>query len=90
MCKERIENEIRMHKGVKQAVLDVKTQELKIVYNPVKTTADELREAITEIGYDADELPASEDAYDELPGCCKKPDDAGREDMIEEKTIDPR
>ena len=36
---------------------------------------EELKEAISELGYTAGDLPADDDAYDELPSCCKKPID---------------
>lgn len=75
MCKERIIGEIILHKGVKKADLDLSTSDLTVVYNNVKTNPEHLREAVSEIGYSADDHPANEDAYSRLPDCCKKPED---------------
>jgi len=72
MCKERIESNMAFEKGVKSVTLDLKTKVLTITYKPSKTSADKLKEAVTKIGYDADDLPADQKAYEKLPACCKK------------------
>lgn len=72
MCKDRIEHDMAFEKGVKDVNLDLKTKEVSIVYQTKKTDPDKLREAITEIGYDADDLEADAKAYEKLPACCKK------------------
>lgn len=70
-CKERIENDLSFEKGVKSSNLDLKTKVVTVVYNPKKTDAQKIREAITRIGYDADTLKANEKSYRKLPECCK-------------------
>ena len=75
MCKERIFSELSMRKGVKKINLSLETQELTVVYNRVKTSEDELRQAISMIGYSADDIEPLKAAYDNLPNCCKKPKD---------------
>jgi copper chaperone CopZ len=72
-CKEKIENDLSFEKGVKSAKLDLKTKEVTVVYNPKKTDEQKIREAITQIGYDADTLKANAKAFNKLPDCCKKP-----------------
>jgi len=72
MCKDRIEKGLAFEKGVKKADLDVKTKIVTITYNPAKTTPDDLRKAISKLGYDADNVPADKVAYSKLPACCKK------------------
>jgi copper chaperone CopZ len=72
-CKEKIENDLSFEKGVKSAKLDLKTKEVTVVYNPKKTDEQKIREAITQIGYDADTLKADANAFKKLPDCCKKP-----------------
>ena len=72
MCKERIEKALGLEKGIKSAVLDVDSKNLKVVFNATKTTAQKIREAVAKVGYDADEVLASKDAYKALPACCKK------------------
>jgi periplasmic mercuric ion binding protein len=76
MCKDRIEQGLAYEKGVKKAELDVKTKIVTITYNPAKTNPDELRKAISKLGYDADNVAADKTAYAKLPACCKK--DAGK------------
>ena len=72
MCKERIEKALATQKGIKSAKLDVDTQTATVVYNGNQTTPDKIREAITAVGYDADDKKANTLAYKKLPGCCKK------------------
>ncbi|MCX6282107.1 MAG: heavy metal-associated domain-containing protein [Bacteroidetes bacterium] len=72
MCKDRIEQGMAFEKGVKNVVLDVKTKIVTITYVPSKTTPDDLRKAISKLGYDADNVAADKAAYSKLPACCKK------------------
>jgi mercuric ion binding protein len=72
MCKERIEGALAFEKGVKSATLDLETKMAVVVFNPSKTTPEKLRITISKLGYDADEVPANQKAYDSLPACCKK------------------
>ena len=72
MCKERIEHDMSFEKGVKSVELDLPTQELTIVYRKDKTTEEDLKIAVTKIGYDADDLVADQKAHDRLPDCCQK------------------
>lgn len=72
MCKNRLEKAFAYEKGVKKSELDVETATFTVVYVPKKTNPEKLKEAVTKVGYDADELPANEKAYEQLPDCCKK------------------
>jgi copper chaperone CopZ len=71
-CEERIETNLTFTKGVKYVELDDETKIVTVGYNPRKTNADKLRQAISEIGYDADDVPADQEAHDKLPACCQK------------------
>jgi copper chaperone CopZ len=71
-CKDRIEKGMAYEKGIKDVALDVDTKIATVKYNPAKTTPDEIRLAISKLGYDADNIPADKAAYDKLPPCCKK------------------
>lgn len=72
MCKARLEKSMAYEKGVQAAVLDVPSQVLTISYRPDKTSAEALRTAVQQTGYDADAQTADARAYDRLPDCCKK------------------
>jgi copper chaperone CopZ len=72
MCKEAIEKAMSFEKGVKFANLDVDSKVLTVRYKASKTSPDKIRQAVAKTGYDADEVPAVQAAYDKLPDCCKK------------------
>mgnify|MGYP000144413140 CR=1 FL=1 len=72
MCKERVEKEMAYTKGIISSSLDVDKAELTVVYKSHKTTPEKIRKAISEIGYDADNIKANKKAHDELPNCCQK------------------
>lgn len=59
-------------KGVKSYELDDKTMTITVYYNPEKINLDEIRAAISNLGYDADDVKANPAAYAKLDGCCKK------------------
>ncbi|MCE9538645.1 MAG: cation transporter [Bacteroidetes bacterium] len=72
MCKETIEEALAFEKGVKRSSLDVKSQIVTVTYNSKKTTPEKIRLAISNSGYDADDIPANPKAYKRLNDCCKK------------------
>jgi copper chaperone CopZ len=72
MCEERIEKGIAFEKGVKMVELNDETKVVTIGYDPRKTDAAALRTAISDLGYDADDVPADKKAHDKLPACCQK------------------
>ena len=72
MCKDRIEQGLAFEKGIKDVGLDLETKICTVKYNPTKTTPEEIRKAISKLGYDADDVVADEKAYEKLPACCKK------------------
>jgi len=72
MCEERIENDLKFEKGIKYVELDDETKIVTVEYRTAKTNPDEIRKAISKIGYDADDVEADPIAYEKLPACCKK------------------
>lgn len=71
-CKTTIEKALKKTQGVKKATLDLDTKKVTVKYNPKKITPNQIRQAINNAGYDADQLPANSAAYNGLPACCKK------------------
>jgi periplasmic mercuric ion binding protein len=57
-CKNRIEQNIAFEKGVTDVVVDLATKIATVTFNPKKTNPDKLRQAISKLGYDADDIPA--------------------------------
>ena len=72
MCKHTLEKAMAFEKGVKSSNLDVPTSVLTVEYNPSKTTPEKIKKAVSEAGYDADDVPANPAAYEKLNSCCKK------------------
>lgn len=75
MCKESLESSLAFEKGVKDVKLDMETKKLIITFKPGKTDIRKLKNAISKIGYDADDVTANLEIYNGLPSCCKKPED---------------
>ncbi|HMT30042.1 MAG TPA: heavy metal-associated domain-containing protein [Bacteroidia bacterium] len=71
-CKHNIEKALMAEKGVKFAELDIKTKQAKVIYNSKKTSPEQLRKAISMVGYDADDVPADPAAVLKLSPCCTK------------------
>lgn len=72
MCKERIEKNLTLSKGITEAVLNLDDKVVTVKYNPKKTNEAAIRKIITDTGYDADNLQCSQTAHDKLPECCQK------------------
>lgn len=72
MCKEKIEKDLVLTKGVKKVVVNVDKKEIKVTYNAEKTTEAKIKTAISKIGYDANDVIADKKAHDRLAKCCQK------------------
>ncbi len=72
-CKERIENELNYTKGVKFAELDLETNIITVKYKHKKTSEKIILEAVSNIGYHANDVERNAAAFNELPGCCQDP-----------------
>lgn len=70
-CEERIEYELNFMKGVKFAELNLEENHVIVRYNVKKTNLDAIRIKLTEIGYDADDMQANQEAQKALPLCCQ-------------------
>jgi periplasmic mercuric ion binding protein len=74
MCKNRIEKYLSREPGVVTADVNIKKKTTTITYLTDRNNIEQLKTAIANIGYDADDVTAEEDAYKKLPKCCKKPE----------------
>lgn len=70
-CGEKFNKTLLREKGVQMVELDEKEMTIKVVFNSKKTNLDNVRTAITKLGYDADDLKADPKAYEGLDNCCK-------------------
>ena len=69
MCKTRIEKTVT-EAGATEAAWEVKTMELKVTYDPAKTSRDDLSKKLAAVGHDTELYRAPDDVYDKLPACC--------------------
>ena len=76
-CKERIEKYLSREDGITKVVVDYKRKITKVTYLTDRTTVENIKTAIANAGYDADDVSADTEAYKKLPTCCKKPEDGG-------------
>ena len=75
MCKSRIEKASLNTKGVKSAVWNVKSHELKLIFNEHKTDLSTIQKNILAVGHDTENLKATEEAYETVHPCCKYRDE---------------
>lgn len=71
-CGPKFEKTLLKEKGIQMVTLDEAAMTIKIVYNTKKTNLSTIKEAISKLGYDADDIRADATAYEGLDGCCKK------------------
>ncbi len=76
-CKQRIESYLSREDGVQKVSVDYKKKITKVTYLTDRTTYENVKTAIANVGYDADDVTANPEAYQKLPKCCKKPEDGG-------------
>ena len=73
MCKNKIEGYLKYEEGVTKVVVNPKQKKTVVTYLTDRTNLNNIKTAIANFGYDAEEIKAVKDAYDKLPACCKKP-----------------
>ena len=71
MCKERIEKAAIKTKGVKSAVWNLDTKELRVIYNDQKATLASINASVAAVGHDTEQVKATEKAYASVHPCCK-------------------
>lgn len=80
MCKERIEKAAIKTKGVKSAIWNVKTHELKLIYDERKTDLKTIQSKVASVGHDTKEIKATDEAYNAIHPCCKYRDEEVQKD----------
>jgi len=71
MCKNRIEKASLKTKGVKSAVWNVESHELKLIFDENKTDLTTIQNNIVAVGHDTKTLKATDEAYNSVHPCCK-------------------
>lgn len=70
-CQKRIQKASFSVPGVKSANWSIETHELSLILNEEKATILDVKKAVAKAGYDTDEVKATVESYDKLPGCCQ-------------------
>ncbi|MET0634438.1 MAG: heavy-metal-associated domain-containing protein [Chitinophagaceae bacterium] len=76
-CKKRLTTYLDRYDGIQSTVVNFRKGELTIKYWTDRINIEEIKTAIANAGYDADDIPAEEGAYKRLPKTCKKAEDGG-------------
>ena len=70
MCKDRIETAAKSIDGVTTAEWSAETQLLHLMFDPAKTSSEEVQKTIAAVGQDTELFKAADSVYNELPECC--------------------
>ncbi len=70
-CGLKFKTEMLKIKGVKMYELDDKAMTFTIYYNSKKTNLQAIKEGISKLGFDADEVKATAEGIASLDECCK-------------------
>jgi copper chaperone CopZ len=76
-CKSRIETYLKRYDGVLDVNVNYRKGETRVKYITDRTNIEEIKTAIANTGYDADDVEAEPGAYKRLPKTCKKFEDGG-------------
>lgn len=72
-CKAKIEALVpRLIDGVVKITVQTRQKITQVQYYPDRTNIEEIKTAISNAGFDADDVLANPDVYKKLPDCCKK------------------
>ncbi|MGS2725244.1 heavy-metal-associated domain-containing protein [Psychroserpens sp. BH13MA-6] len=88
MCKSTIEKVANGVDGVASANWDVDKKKIDVTFDDSKTDVMAIHKAIAASGYDTEKVEGDEEAYKNLPGCCKYDHDMMMNQSGEEKSDD--
>ena len=74
-CVKTITENLARYDGIHQVKVNVKAKTTQVKYISDRTNPENIKAAIANAGYDAEEVAANPDSYKLLPKCCKKPED---------------
>lgn len=70
-CQIRIEHTLLGQKGIYSAELNLDSKELIVVFNPEKINLIQIKNIVSDLGYDANEIKRNPESFNNLPACCK-------------------
>ena len=78
-CEALFKENVPFFKGMKDYAYDPKTAKMTISYDSKKTNPDLIRQQISKLGYNADNVKADPAARAKLPACCQVDKKPGQE-----------
>ncbi|MBO9657873.1 MAG: heavy-metal-associated domain-containing protein [Chitinophagaceae bacterium] len=76
-CKKRVTTYLDRIDGVQSVAVNTRKGETTVKFVSDRTNIEEIKTAIANSGFDADDIPANEESYKRLPKTCKKFEDGG-------------
>jgi copper chaperone CopZ len=76
-CKNRLTTYLDRYDGIQYLNINFRKGEITVKYLTDRTDIEQIKTAISNAGYDADDVIANPDAYKRLPKTCKKFEDGG-------------
>ncbi|MEO8567857.1 MAG: heavy-metal-associated domain-containing protein [Ginsengibacter sp.] len=70
-CKTRIENWLVHEYGISSVKADYKKHTVTVIWYKDRTNIENIKTALANMGYDADDITAEPDAYKRLPKTCQ-------------------
>ncbi len=70
-CKTRIEEYLKRYDGVTYVNVNWRKKETMVKFLTNRINAETIKAAIANAGYDADEYPANQDVFKQLPKTCQ-------------------
>ena len=71
LCKQRIEADLIRTIGIQKVVVDFKRKTTKVTFVTERVNIEEIKTAIANNGYDADDVKADPEAVKRLPKTCQ-------------------
>ncbi len=76
-CKAQIEKFMKYEEGVAKVVVDFRKKITTVTFLSDRTNIENIKTAIANLGFDADDITANEEQYKRLSICCKRVSDGG-------------
>ena len=70
-CQKRIQKAAFSVPGVKSAEWHIDDHILHLIINEEKCSVSDVKKAVAKVGHDTDEVKATSEVYNKLPGCCQ-------------------
>jgi mercuric ion binding protein len=76
-CKGRVETYLKRQDGLLEVMVFFRKGETRVKFLSDRTDIEQIKTAIANCGFDADDVTALPEAYQKLPRTCKKRSDGG-------------